>query len=338
MTRREFLAATAALTVTPLLGCGGDGSRDRPNAGSAPSAGEIPRRTLGRTGEQVSLIGLGGWHMGIPALTAEESIRIVRAAIDGGMTFLDNCWDYNAGESERRMGRALRDGYRDRAFLMTKIDGRTRASATRQIDESLARLETDRIDLMQLHEIIHEDDDERPFAEGAWEALVAAKDAGKIRFLGFTGHKAPELHLRQLDACAAAGVPIDTVQLPLNVLDAHFESFEKNVLPRLLELGIGAIGMKPMADARIVHAGIATPEECLGYALSLPVAVVITGCDSLERVEQALGVARGFQPLTEVEVNAILAKTAGADASGEVEAYKTSERYDGTTQNPSWLG
>jgi aryl-alcohol dehydrogenase-like predicted oxidoreductase len=334
MTRREFLAATAALTVSPWLGC--EGEEREPPADSPPD--EIPRRALGRTGERVSVLGLGGWHMGVAALTEEESVRIVRTAIDGGVTFLDNCWDYNDGESERRMGRALRDGYRERVFLMTKVDGRTKASATRQLDECLARLGTDRVDLLQLHEVVHEEDPVRAFEEGAFDALLEARAAGKVRYLGFTGHKSPRLHLRMLDAAEAAGLRLDTVQLPLNVLDAHFDSFERNVLPRLVELGIGAIGMKPMADARIVNAGIATPEECLAYAMSLPVSVVITGCESLERVEQALRVARGFQPLDEEQVNAILAKTAGPAASGEVEAYKTTDRYDATKHNPSWLG
>jgi aryl-alcohol dehydrogenase-like predicted oxidoreductase len=326
VTRREFVQLALAATLLPASGCGG-----------GESSHALGRRRLGRTGVEVSLVGLGGWHMGIQA-DEQESVRIVRAAIDGGVTFLDNCWDYNGGESERRMGRALRDGYRERVFLMSKIDGRTREKAARQLDESLQRLETDRIDLMQIHEIIRESDPERCFAEGgAIEALVEARRAGKIRFVGFTGHKSPRWHLEMLRVADAHGFAFDTVQMPLNVLDAHYDSFERNVLPTLLERGVGVVGMKPMADGRIVRAGIASAEECLRYAMSLPASVVVTGCDSTERVEQALRAARGFAALREEEVEALLARTADAARDGAVEKYKTSESYDGTTQNPSWL-
>jgi aryl-alcohol dehydrogenase-like predicted oxidoreductase len=335
MTRREFLELSLAATLAPLVGCGGDSGGDPANG---TATGGIPRRRLGRTGEAVSLVGLGGYHMGVQASEA-ESIRIVRTALDGGVTFLDNCWDYNDGESERRMGKALRDGYRDRAFLMSKLDGRDRRTAAQQIDESLQRLETDRIDLMQIHEIIRASDPGRVFAAGgAIEALVEARQAGKIRYVGFTGHKSPRWHLAMLEEADRHGFVFDTVQMPLNVLDAHHDSFERNVLPVLLERDIGVIGMKPMADGRIVQAGIASPEECLSYAMSLPTSVVLTGCDSLDRVEQALRIARGFTPLDEPGVNALLARTAPAGRDGANELYKTTEQYDGTTQNPSWLG
>jgi aryl-alcohol dehydrogenase-like predicted oxidoreductase len=334
MTRRKFLQAAAALTLGPAVGCGGG----RTASGAPAPAGDVARRRLGRTGEAVSIVGLGGWHMGVQS-SEDESIRIVRAAIDGGITFLDNCWDYNDGESERRMGKALRDGYRDRVFLMSKIDGRDRRTAAAQIDESLQRLATDRIDLMQLHEIIRESDPGKVFASGgAIEALSAARDAGKVRFIGFTGHKSPRWHLAMLAAADAHGFRFDTVQMPLNVLDAHYDSFEKNVLPVLVDREIGVIGMKPMADGRIVQSGFAAPEECLSYAMSLPTSVVITGCDRLDRVDQALRVARGFQPMSEDQVSALLARTAGAARDGNNELYKTTQQYDGTTQNPEWLG
>jgi predicted aldo/keto reductase-like oxidoreductase len=323
------------MTLGEALGCGGGAGG---GGGGAPSGSPTSTRVLGRTGERVSIVGLGGFHMGVQA-TVEESVRIVRTAIDGGITFLDNCWDYNGGESERRMGRALRDGYRQRAFLMSKIDGREAPAATRQLDESLQRLETDRLDLVQIHEIIREGDPQRVFAPGgAIEALVAARQAGKVRFIGFTGHKSPRWHLEMLRVGDEHGFAFDTVQMPLNVLDAHYESFERNVLPSLLERNVGVIGMKPMADGRIVYGGIATAEECLSYAMSLPASVVVTGCDSVERVEQALRVSRAFAPLTEERVDALLARTADAARGGSTELYKTSERYDGTTQNPSWLG
>ncbi|ACL65222.1 aldo/keto reductase [Anaeromyxobacter dehalogenans 2CP-1] len=335
LTRRDFLRAALAATVLPAAGCGGGA---RMGDGRGGGADEVPRRALGRTGETVSIVGLGGFHLAVPA-SEQESLRILRTAVDGGITFLDNCWDYHDGESERRMGKALRDGYRDRVFLMTKVDGRTKASATQQLEESLRRLETDHVDLLQLHEVIRDDDPGRTFAPGgAAEALLEARRAGKARFLGFTGHKSPDIHLAMLAAAGAHGFRFDTVQMPLNVLDAHFRSFEHRVLPALLEQGIAPLGMKPMADARIVQRNIASAEECLRYAMSLPVATVITGCDALERVEQALRVARGFRPLAEADVSALLARTAPAAASGADERYKTTDGYDATTHNPSWLG
>jgi aryl-alcohol dehydrogenase-like predicted oxidoreductase len=332
MTRRDFLRLAVAATVVPAVGCGHGG-------GMAAAGGTIARRRLGRTGEVVSLVGLGGYHLAQPGVSEDESVRIVRTAIDGGITFLDNCWDYNGGESERRMGRALRDGYRERAFLMTKIDGRTRSAAASQIDDSLRRLGTDRIDLMQLHEVIHGDDPDRAFRDGgAIQALDEARRAGKVRFIGFTGHKSPSIHLSMLDAADAHGFRFDTVQMPLNVLDAHYDSFEQRVLPRLLRAEIGVIGMKPMADGRIVREGIASAEECLGYAMSLPASVVITGCETQDRVRQALRVAAGFRPMAEGDVNALLARTAPRAQAGASERYKTTTDYDGTTQNPEWLG
>lgn len=340
MTRRDFLRAALAATVLPTVGCGGGdggGGSSGPPDGDAPSD-TVPQRTLGRTGVSVSILGLGGFHLAVPD-DEQESIRIARAAIDGGITFMDNCWDYHDGESERRMGKALRDGYRDRVFLMTKVDGRTRASATRQLEDSLRRLETDHVDLLQLHEVIRDSDPGRTFAkDGAIEALREAKASGKARFLGFTGHKSPGIHLAMLAVAEAHGFAFDAVQMPLNVLDVHFDSFERRVLPLLLEKGIAVLGMKPMADARIVERGIASAEECLAYAMSLPVSTVITGCDSLDRVEQALRVARGFRPLEEAQIQTLVGRTASAGGSGADERYKTTDRYDATTHNPSWLG
>jgi predicted aldo/keto reductase-like oxidoreductase len=332
MTRREFLQLAMAATVVPVAGCGGVRG-----AGGPAAQDGVARRHLGRTGADVSIVGLGGFHMGMQS-DPEESVRIVRTAIDGGIDFLDNCWDYNGGESELRMGRALRDGYRQRVFLMSKIDGRTRAKATAQLDESLRRLETDVIDLVQIHEVIRESDPGRVFAPGgAIEALVAARQAGKLRFIGFTGHKSPRWHLAMLREADAHGFRFDTVQMPLNVLDAHYDSFERQVLPELLARHVGVIGMKPMADGRIVQEGFASAEECLGYAMSLPTSVVVTGCDSVERVEQALRLARTFRVPSEGEVNALLARTAEPARDGTNELYKTTTQYDGTTQNPEWL-
>jgi len=296
-------------------------------------------RPLGKTGERVSPIGLGGWHLGLPHVDEQLGFRIVRSAIDRGITFMDNSWDYNEGASEIRMGRALRDGYRDRAFLMTKIDGRSKREATRQLDESLHRLQTDRIDLVQHHEVIRFDDPHRIFhAEGANAALLEARKAGKVRYIGFTGHKDPRVHLHTLEVAKENGFSFDTVQMPLNVMDAHYRSFEKLVLPELVKRNIGVLGMKSMANGIILKSGTVTPVECLHYALSLPTSVVITGCDSLEVLDQALDAVRTFHPLTVPQREALLSRTRAAAAHGEFEPFKTSSIFDSTATHPEWLG
>jgi diketogulonate reductase-like aldo/keto reductase len=298
----------------------------------------IPYRTLGRSREKVSLIGLGGYHLGNQA-DPQESIRIIRTGLDEGVNFLDNCWDYNGGESEIRMGNALRDGYRQKAFLMSKIDGRTKAAAMSQINESLRRLQTDRIDLLQFHEVIRGTDPDRIFAAGgALEAVLEAQKAGKIRYIGFTGHKSPDIHLQMLATASKHGFTFDAVQMPLNVMDAHFDSFEQKVLPVLLKNDIGVLGMKPMGDHIILESKTATPVECLHYSMNLPTSVVITGCDSLPILQQALDAARSFQPLDSSQVAALLGKTAKAAEAGKFELYKTSHQFDGTYANPQWLG
>jgi predicted aldo/keto reductase-like oxidoreductase len=272
-------------------------------------------------------------------VSEEESIRIVRTALDEGINFLDNCWDYNGGESELRMGKALRDGYRQKAFLMTKIDGRNKATAVHQINDSLKRLQTDRIDLLQFHEVIRDSDPDRIFAAGgALEAVLEARKAGKVRYIGFTGHKSPDIHLKMLATASAHEFTFDSVQMPLNVMDHHFNSFESKVLPVLQEQNMGVLGMKPMGDPFILHSKTVTAVECLHYAMNLPTSVVITGCDSLKILQQALDAARNFQPIGKQEVAALLAKTVKAAQSGEFEMYKTSHHFDGTYQNPQWLG
>ncbi len=297
----------------------------------------FPRRTLGHTGEQVSILGVGGYHLGRPS--EQEAIRIVRTALDNGMNFLDNCWDYNDGVSEQRMGKALRDGYRQKAFLMTKVDGRDAKTATKQLDDSLKRLQTDHLDLLQFHEIIRMNDAERIFASGgALEAVVKARSAGKLRYIGFTGHKSPHIHKHMLEVADQHKFTFDTVQMPLNVMDTHYESFAKIVLPILQEKNIGVLGMKPMGDPFILHSGEVTPIECLRYSLSLPTSVVITGCDSMPILQQALDVAHSFKPLSEAERVSLLKKTAEAAKSGEFELYKTSHHFDGTYHHPEWLG
>ena len=296
-------------------------------------------RPLGKTGERVSPIGLGGWHLGLPHVDEQLGFRIVRSAIDRGVTFMDNSWDYNDGASEIRMGRALRDGYRDKAFLMTKIDGRSKREATRQLDESLRRLQTDRIDLVQHHEVIRFDDPHRIFhAEGANAALLDARKAGKLRYIGFTGHKDPRIHLHMLEVAKENGFSFDTVQMPLNVMDAHYRSFEKLVLPELVKHNIGVLGMKSMANGIILKSGTVSPVECLHYALSLPTSVVITGCDSMELLDQAFQAVRTFRPLTVPQREALLARTRTVAGHGEFEPFKTSSIFDSTATHPEWLG
>jgi aryl-alcohol dehydrogenase-like predicted oxidoreductase len=300
---------------------------------------EMLYRILGRTGEKVSAIGVGGFHLGSEQVDRQLAIRIVRTAIEHGVTFMDNCWDYNDGLSETRMGEALRDGYRDKAFLMTKIDGRSKKEAAKQLDESLRRLQVDHIDLVQHHEVIRYEDPHRIFQEeGANAALLEARKAGKLRFIGFTGHKDPRIHLYMLEVAAAHGFTFDAVQMPLNVMDVHYRSFEKEVLPYLLEHDIGVLGMKSMADGILLETNTVTPIECLHYALNLPTSVVITGIDSLEILDQALEAVRTFRPLSERQVAALLARTAPAASSGEFEPFKTTSAFDGTAQHPEWLG
>jgi aryl-alcohol dehydrogenase-like predicted oxidoreductase len=296
-------------------------------------------RTLGSTGEKVSAIGVGGWHLGLSSVDEELAIRIVRSAIDRGINFLDNCWDYNEGASETRMGKALRDGYREKAFVMTKIDGRNRKEATKQLDESLERLEVDCIDLVQHHEIIRFEDPHRVFAEdGANAALVEARQAGKLRYIGFTGHKDPRVHLYMLEVAQQNGFKFDTVQMPLNLMDAHYRSFAKDVLPELVKQNIGVLGMKSMANGILLKSNTATPIECLHYALNLPASVVITGIDSLEILDQAFEAVRTFHPLNQDELDGLLAKTSAAALTGRFEPFKTTSIFDGTAENPEWLG
>jgi len=300
---------------------------------------DMPYRTLGRTGRRVSAIGLGGSHIGFKNQTDALSVRIIRTAIDRGITFLDNSWDYHEGASEIRMGKALQDGYRDKVFLMTKIDGRSKSEASRQLDESLRRLRTDCIDLVQHHEILRFEDPHRIFdEEGAQAALLEARQAGKLRYIGFTGHKDPRIHLYTLDVAREHGFTFDTVQMPLNVMDAHYRSFAQLVVPRLLRDNIGVLAMKSLANGIILRSGTVTPIECLHYALNLPTSVVITGIDSLEILEQALEAARTFRPMTDADVAQLLAKTASAASHGEFELFKTSSLFDATTTHPEWLG
>jgi aryl-alcohol dehydrogenase-like predicted oxidoreductase len=296
-------------------------------------------RTLGKTGQRVSAIGVGGWHLSLKHVDEQLAIRIVRSAIDQGINFLDNSWDYNEGESERRMAKALHDGYRDKAFVMTKIDGRTKKDAAKQLDESLKRLQVDHIDLVQHHEIIRFEDPDRIFdGEGANEALIEARNAGKIRYIGFTGHKDPHIHLYMLEVAEKHKFEFDTVQMPLNVMDAHFRSFSKTVLPELVKRNIGILGMKSMANGILLKSKTVTPIECLHYALNLPTSVVIAGIDSMEILDQALQAVRTFHPLTQQELDSLLQKTADAAKRGEFEPFKTSSIFDSTAEHRQWLG
>ena len=295
-------------------------------------------RILGSTGEKVSIVGLGGAHIGWQE-TESDSIRIVRTAIDNGVNFMDNCWDYNNGQSEIRMGKALWDGYRSKVFLMTKVDGRDKRTASQQLDESLRRLQTDHIDLLQFHEIIRMSDPVRIFGPGgALEGVLEARKAGKVRYIGFTGHKSPRVHLKMLQTASDNGFTFDAVQMPLNVMDAHYDSFEKKVLPVLSGNRIGVLGMKPLGGGELLRSDTVTAIECLHYAMSLPTSVVITGCDSLAVLQQALEAVGSFSPMSEEQRSALLAKTARAAHDGRYELYKTGTIFDATSQNPDWLG
>jgi uncharacterized protein len=340
MERRKFLKSAAVASAAAASWLGPNGAEAQtPSAGTArPEAPGMQYRELGRTGERVSCIGLGGYHLG-KQQDPNESIRLIRAAIDRGITFMDNCWDYNGGLSEVRMGQALRDGYREKVFLMTKIDGRTKDEAEKQIEQSLGRLQTDRIDLLQFHEVIRLDDPDRIFAPGgAAEAVLAAKQAGKIRYIGFTGHKDPFVHLRMFEIADQHNFHFDTVQMPINVMDAHFRSFQKQVLPVAQAHGTGVLAMKTFGDHFILNSNTVQPIEAFHYSLTLPVSVVITGIDSASILDQACEAVRTFRPMNEQQIAALLARTAEAAKNGEFELFKTSTHFDGTIQNPSWLG
>jgi uncharacterized protein len=289
-------------------------------------AGEIPQRPLGRTGVKVSALGVGGHHLG-DFKTVEEAIRLIHEAVDAGITFFDNCWEYWNGRAEDWLGRGLK-GRRDKVFLMTKVctHGRGAGLARRMLDESLRRLQTDHLDLWQIHGVSFDNDPELAYAKGGvLEALDLAKRQGKTRFVGFTGHKDPSIHLDMI----RRGYPFDSVQMPLNCLDASFRSFEKQILPELTQRGIAALGMKPMGGtAGAVKGGLVKAEEMLRYAMSLPVATTITGMDSLDVLHQNLRVARDFTPMTDAEMQALRDRCAKAAGDGRYEPYKLSLKFD----------
>ena len=342
MDRRDFLktSALAAATAGIATQSAVAQSFDR-LAPETIEEGGMKFRILGETGERVSLVGLGGFHLAKPepdGPTEADAIRIVRTGVDAGINFLDNCWDYNGGESEVRLGKALRDGYRNRAFLMTKIDGRTAEAALGQLETSLRRLQTDHLDLLQFHEIIRMDDPERIFAAGgALEAVLKAREQGKLRFIGFTGHKSPAIHRHMFEVAAAHGFRFDTVQMPVNIMDAHFDSFQSTIFPIAQQQKTAVLAMKTFGDTFVLDSHVAEPIEMLHYSMSQPVAVVITGCDKLPILQQALDAVRSYQPMPEQRQRELLARSAPAARDGQTERYKVSTHFDGTTQNPQWL-
>jgi aryl-alcohol dehydrogenase-like predicted oxidoreductase len=325
VTRRTFVKGAAVLTasalVNPGLGLAGQGQQ---NTGSPD---QVPQRPLGKTGVQISALGVGGYHLG-STKDQQEANELVARALDAGINFFDNCWDYHDGLSEERLGVALK-GKRDQAFVMTKVctHGRGKDVAMQQLEESLRRLQTDHLDLWQIHEVIYYNDPDLIFAPGgAAEALLAAKQQGKVRFVGFTGHKDPAIHLRML----TQDFPFDTVQMPLNCLDATFRSFETQVMPEANRRGIAVLGMKSMGGSgEIVSHGAATPSDALRYAMSLPVATTISGMDSLGVLEQNLAIAKGFRPMKPEEMQALRERVRVFAADGRYELFKTTKKYDG---------
>jgi uncharacterized protein len=340
MERRDFLKSATAASIAAGTGLSTaeaqSSSSAKPTA--RPESPDMIYRDLGTTGEKVSAIGMGGYHLG-KQTEAADSIKLIHAGVDHGITFLDNCWDYNDGISEVRMGQALRNGYRQKVFLMTKMDGRTAVEYNKQLEQSLGRLQTDMIDLVQFHEVIRMEDPDRIFAAGgAIEAAIAARQAGKIRYIGFTGHKDPAVHLRMLETAQKHGFHLDTVQMPINVMDAHFRSFTQEVLPVAQKQGIGVLAMKTFGDSFILKSKTVEPVEALHYSLTQPVSVVITGIDSQTTLDQALQAVRTFKPLTASQVSSLLARTKDAASEGKFELFKTSQHFDGTAANPKWLG
>jgi predicted aldo/keto reductase-like oxidoreductase len=345
MERRNFLKSAAAAGITAASqSARAQTETNSPTSREAPikrpENPDMQYRELGTTGERVSVIGMGGFHLAKDAsITAQDAIRLVRSASDQGITFFDNCWDYNDGISEVRMGQALKDGYRHKAFLMTKLDARTAKDYDKQLEQSMGRLDTDVIDLVQFHEILRFEDPDRIFADdGAIHAAMAARQAGKIRYIGFTGHKDPQIHLRMFEIAAQHGFHFDTVQMPVNAMDAHFRSFTQHVIPVAQKAGTGVLAMKTFGDGYILRSGTIDPMEALHYGMSQPVSVVITGIDKPEILTQAINAARTFKPLTAEQTTAFLAKTKDAAMTGKFEPFKTSGIFDGTANNPKWLG
>jgi predicted aldo/keto reductase-like oxidoreductase len=338
MERRDFLKTATAATVGAAVPAGAQTAQPSNAPVKRPEAPGMIYRELGTTGERVSAIGMGGYHLGKQP-EASQSIQLMHAGIDRGITFMDNCWDYNDGISEVRMGQALRNGYRQKVFLMTKMDGRTAVEYNKQLEQSLGRLQTDMIDLVQFHEIIRMEDPDRIFASGgAMEAAIAARQAGKIRYIGFTGHKDPAVHLRMLETAQKHNFHFDAVQMPINVMDAHFRSFTAQVMPVALKQGVGVLAMKTFGDPYILKSNTVQPIEALHYGLTLPVSVIITGIDTPQVLDQAIEAARTFKPLDQAQMNSLLARTATAASDGKFELFKTTSHFDGTAQNPKWLG
>jgi predicted aldo/keto reductase-like oxidoreductase len=352
--RRDFIGGMAAMAVVPQAMHSktkdeftsqrsetmAQGTENASLASSHGTAhGEMPYRPLGKTGVMVSCIGLGGFHLGQSKLEEADMIKLFHSAIDRGINFSDNSWDYNQGESERRVGKALKGGYREKVFVMTKFDGRTKGSALKQLDDSLQRLQMDYVDLWQFHENIRLEDPDRFFAEGgAVEAMLEAKKAGKIKYVGFTGHKDPSVHLRMLELADKHNFSFDTAQMPLNVMDAHFRSFGREVVPVLVRKQIAVLGMKSMGDKHILESKAVTPLECLQFALSLPTSVVITGIDSMPILDQAFEAAKTYSKLSKTDIANILAKTETLAADGKYEPFKTTPMFDSTAMHPEWLG
>ncbi len=345
MDRRDVIKGigagmAAAAAPVPVL-ADAVATASRPTVTSRiPENPAMKYRTLGTTGERLSLIGVGGFHLAKPTsgTTNEEAIRIVHAAIEQGVNFFDNCWDYNNGESEVRLGRALRGGWRDRVFLMTKLDGRTAEAARGQLETSLARLGTDHLDLVQFHEVIRMDDPERIFAPGgALEAMLRARDEGKIRYIGFTGHKSPLIHKHMFEVAEAHGFHFDSVQMPLNIMDAHYDSFQQIVVPIAVRQGTGILGMKAFGDTFIYQSKVVSPIEMLQYPMNLPITTQVTGIDHMPILEQALEAVRTFEPWSAERIASVLDRSATVAMTGETERYKTSHHFDGTVHNPQWL-
>ncbi len=347
MDRRGFIrtvAAVAAAGTLPLEAYAAPDEHVQPKAGSVtasiPQHPDMKYRALGTTGEAVSLVGMGGFHLAKPGgMDNAEAIRVVHAGLDAGFNFCDNCWDYNGGESELRLGRALaQGGYRNKIFLMTKIDGRTATAAAGQLETSLRRLQTDHIDLLQFHEIIRPDDPARVFAPGgALEAVLQARAQGKIRYIGFTGHKSPAIHASMFEMADRHGFHFDTVQMPLNVMDAHYDSFERTVVPMAVARGTGIIGMKAFGDNYILKSRVVSPIQMLQYPMSLPISIQVTGIDGMPILAQALDAVRSYVPPTPEQRAALLARSAAVAMTGRTELYKTTEHFDGTNHNPQWL-